>query len=98
MGRRKIRVNIRKHGFDLSDAEEVFSSPMFVALHDREDYGEDRWIGAGLLRSCIVVIVFTERPQEVIRVISMRKATRYEGLQFEKHLADRLRKDQRHER
>ena len=94
----KNRVNIRKHGFDLSDAEEVFSSPMFVALDDREDYSEDRWIGIGLLKSCVVVVVFAERSHEVIRVISMRKAIRYERLQFEKHLANRLGKNQRHER
>ena len=34
---------------------------MLTGLDEREDYEEDRWIGIGLLRGIVVVIVFTER-------------------------------------
>jgi uncharacterized DUF497 family protein len=48
---RKNQANIQKHGFDFADAWEIFESPMLVALDERADYGEDRWIGIGLLGS-----------------------------------------------
>jgi uncharacterized protein len=45
----KNETNFRKHGFDFADAWEIFTGPILVALDDREDYGEDRWIGIGML-------------------------------------------------
>ena len=45
----KNQDNIGKHGLDFADAWEIFTAPMLTALDDREDYGEDRWIGIGLL-------------------------------------------------
>ena len=71
---RKNRVNIQKHGLDFADASEIFSMPMLVALDDREDYGEDRWIGVGLLKTYIVVVVYVERDQDTIRIISSKGA------------------------
>ena len=45
----KNELNIDKHGFDFADVYRVFSLPMAVDLDERNDYGEDRWIGTGLL-------------------------------------------------
>jgi uncharacterized DUF497 family protein len=45
----KNRLNIAKHGFDFSDASRIFDSPMLVDLDGREDYGEESWVGIGLL-------------------------------------------------
>ena len=86
----KNRVNTHKHGLDFSDAWEVFAGPMLVGLDDREEYGEDRWIGVGTLRSVVVVVVFTERDDDTIRIISMRKATSRERERYEQALRDRL--------
>jgi uncharacterized protein len=86
---RKNQENIRKHGFDFQDAPEVFDSPMLTRLDDREDYGEERWIGVGGLQGQVVAVVFTERHDgEVIRIISMRKAMKYERQAYEKALAN----------
>jgi len=64
---------------------------MLTLLDTREDYGEDRWIGIGILESICVVVAFTERSDgEVIRLISMRKALNHERKAFEKTLKDRL--------
>lgn len=63
---------------------------MRVALDTREDYGEDRWNGIGLLGNRIVVVVFTERGEEIIRIISLRKALKHERKKFEEALSDRL--------
>jgi len=85
---RKNEINIRKHGFDFRDAREVFDGPLLVRLDQREDYGEDRWQGIGLIRGQVVVLIFTQRDLEVIRVISVRKATKHEREGFEKALQD----------
>jgi uncharacterized DUF497 family protein len=86
----KNRENIAKHGFDFADAPELFESPMLVALDTRHDYGEDRWIGIGLLDRGVVLVVYTHRGTNTIRIISMRKALSYERLQFEEFLRNRL--------
>lgn len=82
----KNKQNILKHGFDFADAVRVITGPLpFLARLDRRvDYGEDRWQGIGMLDGiAVVVIVFTEPGTNVIRVISMRKATKGERRQYE---------------
>lgn len=86
----KNQENIRKHGFDFADAWEIFEAPIRTALDAREDYGEDRWNGIGLLGNRIVVVVFTERGEETIRIISLRKALNHERKKFEEALRDGL--------
>ncbi|MCI0525366.1 MAG: BrnT family toxin [Acidobacteria bacterium] len=80
---KKNRTNIKKHGFDFADAEEVFDGPMYIAPDTREDYGEDRWIGIGDFRGRIVVIAFAESSDDTIRIISMRKALKHERKYYE---------------
>jgi len=86
----KNKSNISKHGFDFADAWEFFEAPLLAGLDQREDYGEDRWIGIGLLRGHIIVVVFTERDTETIRVISLRKALRHERIKYEQAITDGL--------
>jgi uncharacterized DUF497 family protein len=86
----KNRVNIRKHGIDFADAWEIFTGPMLVAIDDREDYGEDRWAGIGMLRGRAVVVVFVELAGETTRIISVRKALSHERRQYEQVLKDQL--------
>lgn len=86
----KNEVNVEKHGFDFEDASEIFDSPMLVALDTRQNYGEDRWIGLGLLNHRVVVVVYTYQNTDTIRVISMRKALQYERFQYEEFLRNRL--------
>ncbi len=33
----KNNINVRKHGIDFTDVPQIFSTPMFVSLDDRED-------------------------------------------------------------
>ncbi|MGI9105716.1 MAG: BrnT family toxin [Pyrinomonadaceae bacterium] len=86
----KNQENIRKHGFDFADAWEIFEAPMRTALDSREDYGESRWNGIGLLGNRIVVVVFTECGEDTIRIISLRKALKHERKKFEEALRDGL--------
>ncbi len=83
---RKNRSNIRRHGIDFADVPSVFGHPMLVGLDTRENYGEDRWIGVGLLRDVVVVVVYAEPNEETVRIISARKATRNEAQRYQESL------------
>lgn len=84
----KNKENIRKHGLDFADAWKVFSMPMLYYLDTREDYGEDRWSGLGVLDGLIVKVIYTESDDEIIRIISLRKAIKYERAEFENYFAN----------
>lgn len=86
----KNKENILKHGLDFANAWEIFDAPMFTALDTSEDYGEKRWIGIGFLKNFIVVIVYTERDENVVRIISLRKALKHERTRFEEALRGEL--------
>lgn len=86
----KNKENIRKHGFDFTDAWEIFEAPMKTALDLREDYGEERWVGIGFLGNRIVIVVFTYRDENTIRIISLRKALKNERKKFEEDIRNRL--------
>jgi uncharacterized DUF497 family protein len=74
----KRRTNFQKHGIDFINVPAVFFGPMAVRLDKREAYGEDRFIGIGLLGNLIVVVVYTEPDETTSRIISARKAIKYE--------------------
>ena len=86
----KNRENVGKHGLSFADAREIFEAPMLAAPDTREDYGEDRWVGTGFLRNFVVVVIYTERGDDVIRIISLRKALKHERTRFEEALRDEL--------
>lgn len=86
----KNRANLRKHGLDFADAEEMFRGGFLYEPDTREDYGERRWAGLGMIRGRIAHVVFVERGTDTIRVISLRKASRRECNEYEKAIQDRL--------
>ena len=79
--------NIRKHEIDFADGPSMFDAEMLIELDDRFDYGEDRWFGIGFLGLGIAVVVWTERKNNIIRIISARRANRYEQRKFEQYLS-----------
>lgn len=73
----KRASNLKKHGFDFADAEQVFSGPT-ITNEDARDYGgEQRFNTTGFLGTAIVTITHTET-DEAIHIISMRKAEAHE--------------------
>ena len=80
--------NIRKHDIDFVDVPEMFDSPMLIELDNRFDYDEDRWFGIGFLGNGVAIVVWTERQNDVIRIISSRRANRYERQRLEQYLSD----------
>ena len=74
----KRAANLKKHGYDFADAKLVIESDDNVTFEDnRYDYDELRFITLGVLRNVLVQIVTAEIVED-IRIISMRKADRYE--------------------
>ena len=73
----KRRRNLKKHGLDFADAEQVFTGVTYTYEDDRLVYGEQRVITLGRLREIVVSIVHTEE-NDHIHIISMRKATKRE--------------------
>jgi uncharacterized DUF497 family protein len=83
----KRESNLLKHGIDLVDVEKVFVGETITILDDRFDYGEERFITLGLLDERVVVIIHTET-DDLIRLISARKATRNEEINYFQEIAD----------
>jgi uncharacterized DUF497 family protein len=54
---------------------------------DRFDYGESRFVTLGVLSGRVVAVVHTETP-EVIRIISIRKATKNAEASYFKEISD----------
>jgi len=86
----KNAENIRKHDLDFNDARLLFDAPILVDIDNREDYGETRFTGVGFSKNFVMTIVFTQPNETTVRIISLRKALKYEREQFEKHIANRL--------
>lgn len=82
----KRQSNIEKHGIDFIGIEEVFAGEIVTILDDRFDYGEIRCVTVGLLNGRVVVIAHTET-DDVIRIISVRKATKNEAINYYKEIA-----------
>ncbi len=73
--------NLRLHGLDFIDAEEIWDEFTVTREDIRENYGERRWVTFGLLRGEVVVLVHTERGEHD-RYISLRRADRHETTSF----------------
>jgi uncharacterized protein len=83
----KRKSNLRNHGIDFVGIEQVFEGETVTVLDDRFDYGEKRFVTFGLLDNRVVAIAHTET-DEVIRIISVRKATKYEESCYFKEISD----------
>jgi uncharacterized DUF497 family protein len=73
----KRAANLKKHGFDFANAEQVFNGPTFTVEDARDYRGEQRFNSTGFLGMAIVTICHTETEDE-IHIISMRKAEFHE--------------------
>ena len=74
----KNKLNQKIHGIAFDDAKFVFNDPLKVILPDLyHSEKEERWLAIGLV-SRLLFVVFTERSENVIRIISARTATKAE--------------------
>ena len=73
----KARVNVEKHGVPFEEAYRFDWSSAIEAEDTRYDYGETRIQALGKIDDRYHVLVYVRR-QEIIRVISLRKANKRE--------------------
>jgi uncharacterized DUF497 family protein len=59
----------------------------------RKNYGEPRWQGLGLVHGRLMVVAYTKRDSNTIRIISLRKANSREKILFQETLKDQLGKN-----
>ncbi len=83
----KSRANQAKHGVGFETAQHVFDDPHHLSIQDRFEGGEERWQTIGMVGGVIVLLVAHTHHEvageEVIRIISARKATRQERRNYE---------------
>jgi hypothetical protein len=83
----KSRLNEAKHGVDFETATLVFDDPFHISLMDRVEHGEERWQTVGMANDVMMLLVahtlWDENGDEVVRVISARKATPGERKRYE---------------
>ena len=86
----KNKLNIQKHHIDFDEAKEVFFDPLHISkLDHRFSYFEERWITLGVTTKSKILVVanmfFDENGEEIIRIISARKANLKEREFYEQH-------------
>lgn len=74
----KARRNLAKHGVDFEVAKDVFLDPAGIIDSDASDPLEERWRMIGRVDAKLLFVVFTERDDDVIRIISAREASKRE--------------------
>jgi uncharacterized protein len=83
----KSRRNLAKHGVSFETAKLVFDDPRAVSQLDRVKDGEERWQTLGLAAGILILLVVhtyrEESGEEVLRIISARKATPHERTIYE---------------
>jgi uncharacterized protein len=81
----KADANLVKHGIAFSEAATVFGDPLAVTYADPDhSVEEDRWLTFGSTASGLyVVVVHTDRGDR-IRIISARRMTSRERVQYER--------------
>ena len=79
--------NLEKHGIDFVGIEILFEGYTVTILDHRFDYGEERFITFGLLEGRVIAVAHTET-ETAIRIISLRKATKNEEIEYFKKIAN----------
>jgi uncharacterized DUF497 family protein len=85
---RKAASNKRKHGVSFESAALVFGDPHVYEFEEGSDHGEVRYraIGQALGQLLFVAYAsFEDREEEVVRIVSARKAEPKERRAYQRH-------------
>jgi len=85
----KNKLNQQKHGISFEEAKEIFEDPLQISKLDcRFNHFEERWITVGATLEYKILVVanlfFTDEGEEIIRIISARKANKQERESYER--------------
>jgi uncharacterized DUF497 family protein len=84
----KNRSNRRKHGIAFEEAKALFegNADYLVIFDDENSDDEDRFFAIGPIVRGVITVVYVERGDDVIRIISARRSTRRERARFRQHI------------
>ncbi len=81
----KARANLRVHGVSFAEAATVLEDDFALTRRDPNVVDEPRFVTLGLSDlGKLLVVVYTWREPEMIRLISAWKANRRQRMQYEK--------------
>jgi len=83
----KALSNTKKHGIDFSEATTIFSDQYEITITDPiHSVDEYRFISIGVSENkSLLVVSYTERHPDMIRIISARKASKKEFRYYEQN-------------
>src|SRR5512145_1295854 len=87
----KDKINRAKHGLSFEDSTELFNSGVdYLEIYDEgHSEIEDRFIAVGPIKRGVIVVAYTEREDDVLRLLSARMATKNERRRYEAYEKDK---------
>ena len=84
---KKAQKNQKKHSVGFSEASTIFGDPMELTISDPDHSQEEfRFLSIGTSDlGNLLLVSYTERQENRVRIISARKATKYETKQYEQN-------------
>lgn len=81
----KAEANLKRHGVRFSEAATVLEDELAISREDPDSVGEQRFVTLGLSGAGnLLVVVYTDREPDIVRIISAWKANQRQRLQYEK--------------
>jgi uncharacterized protein len=83
---KKANENLRKHAVSFEEAATVLSDPLSITVADPDHSspGDERFVTIGQSRAGILLVVVHSERDELIRIITARRATPREKRDYEK--------------
>jgi uncharacterized DUF497 family protein len=83
----KAKDNVRKHQIGFPEAKSIFNDPFLLTFLDKSHSDdEQRFINIGLsVQGRLLIVIHTER-EDIVRIISSRKATNVERRYYEERI------------
>lgn len=84
----KNAANLKKHGISFEEASALFTRGVdYLEIFDEQhSVEEDRFIAIGPIQRGLVLVVYAEREEDTVRIISARWATKREGELYRVHV------------
>ncbi len=83
----KDESNREKYGLSFEEAADLLRGGVdYLEIYDEvHSEEEDRFIAVGPIKRGVIVVVYTERDDDVLRIVSARMATKNERRSYEEH-------------
>jgi uncharacterized DUF497 family protein len=80
----KAEANLATHGVSFTEAVTVLEDDFALTREDPDSAGEQRFVTLGMSSGANLLVVYTYREPDVIRLISAWRANRRQRVRYEK--------------